>query len=102
MNLSEIQWKQKGKRRYRLHGMFPYQPEVVRRDDLRIEGEPTYEVHINTHVVAVNLRSFEAAKRHTEDWLFSAMGNLANAFSAFIQRERNLEFSNEQHVGPRG
>ena len=98
MQLGQIEWKQKGKKAHRLHGIFPYLPELEQNPRHLIDGKPTYILKINGHVVARGLGTLEIAQKYAEEWLLSAMANLANTMQQRIIAARNPEFSNEQNV----
>lgn len=88
MNLGQIEWKQNGKRAFRLHGLFPYNVVVQKTQ------QGTYDAIVNGHIIQPGITELSAAQRFVEDWIRSALGGVASALDNFLQTKRAKEFGN--------
>lgn len=88
MNLGQIEWKQNGKKAFRLHGLFPYNVVVQKNQ------QGTYDAIVNGHLIQPGITELDAAQRFIEDWVRSAMITMANSFGNFLQVKREKEFGN--------
>lgn len=94
MNIGEIEWKKNGKYAYKLHGLFPFQPCVKQRNDIKINGAPTFEVIVNGHTLRGGIPGMNEALRFAEDWVFSCIKQLGMTFGNYLQTQRSKEFPN--------